>query len=269
MNALLEEAAAQGQGVFTSTGDYGAYDAHRAWLTNDRNYNKLMTPSTSPWVTAVGGAELQGSNGNYTELAWSQTGSKPEDQMGGGGGVSVLNGHPWYQSGNEMRQTPDVSALAGDPGYLDYSYNSDQKQSGWGASVGTSLSTPLWAAYATLVNQWLGQPVGFYNPSIYALAQRYAGAQSPPLHDITTGDNLYYKATPGWDAATGWGSMDASMFATDLKSMGALVAHPSAFSVRLWVTQYINHRWKYFTTLQRGQKYYLYNTTTSRICGRV
>jgi hypothetical protein len=30
-----------------------------------------------------------------------------------------------------------------------------------------------------------------------------------PFHDVTAGNNLAYRATTGWDFATGWGSMDA------------------------------------------------------------
>jgi hypothetical protein len=32
---------------------------------------------------------------------------------------------------------------------------------------------------------------------------------APPFHDVTGGNNLGYAAAPGWDFATGWGSMDA------------------------------------------------------------
>jgi hypothetical protein len=30
-----------------------------------------------------------------------------------------------------------------------------------------------------------------------------------PFHDVVAGNNLGYPAAPGWDFATGWGSMDA------------------------------------------------------------
>ena len=49
--------------------------------------------------------------------------------------------------------------------------------------------------------------LGYLNPTLYALA-----AANPPntlFHDVVRGDNLLYEATPGWDFATGWGSMDA------------------------------------------------------------
>jgi kumamolisin len=33
---------------------------------------------------------------------------------------------------------------------------------------------------------------------------------APAFHDVTFGNNLAYDATPGWDFATGWGSMDGA-----------------------------------------------------------
>ena len=52
-----------------------------------------------------------------------------------------------------------------------------------------------------LLNQQLKQPVGFLNPLLYDPAVGTAAFQ-----DITSGDIGAYKAKPGWDACTGWGS---------------------------------------------------------------
>ena len=88
-----------------------------------------------------------------------------------------------------------------------------------GASGGTSAVAPLWAALITLVNQGLGKPIGFINPLLY----------QPPnntkcFHDIVEGDNgafsssKKYKAHPGWDACTGWGSPQGAQL---LKALSA------------------------------------------------
>ena len=60
--------------------------------------------------------------------------------------------------------------------------------------------------------------VGFFNPELYKLAQ----APSPykPLHDITTGGNDFYLATPGYDMVTGLGSPDVWDLARDLAAAG-------------------------------------------------
>ena len=70
---------------------------------------------------------------------------------------------------------------------------------------GTSAVAPLWAGLIALLNQKLGQPVGFLNPLLYgSLAGKGA------FHDITSGNNGSYSAEPGWDACTGWGSPDGA-----------------------------------------------------------
>ena len=57
------------------------------------------------------------------------------------------------------------------------------------------------------------KPLGWVNPLVYQLGA--AVQPYPPYHDITTGNNLLYPATPGWDYATGWGSPDAWNFVRD------------------------------------------------------
>jgi kumamolisin len=59
----------------------------------------------------------------------------------------------------------------------------------------------LWAGLIALLNQDLGQPVGYLNPLLYQKA-----ASSGGFHDITTGNNGAYSAGPGWDACSGFGS---------------------------------------------------------------
>ena len=69
---------------------------------------------------------------------------------------------------------------------------------------GTSAVAPLWAALIALINQKLGKPVGFLQPTLYALPG------SGAFHDIVTGSNGAYSAGPGWDACTGLGSPEGT-----------------------------------------------------------
>ena len=85
---------------------------------------------------------------------------------------------------------------------------------------GTSCSAPVWGAIIGLVNAArlaAGKAVvGFANPAIYQLAASTPAA----FHDVTLGDNSCseqgcnggkctgFGATKGWDAATGYGSVD-------------------------------------------------------------
>jgi subtilase family serine protease len=70
--------------------------------------------------------------------------------------------------------------------------------------------------------QGLGHRIGLFNVPLYQMAidpQGYAGP-TPPLRQITEGDNWYYVAHPGYTPASGVGVPDvANLF--DL-----LVSHP-------------------------------------------
>lgn len=220
MHQALEEAAAQGQDLFSASGDAGAYDEAQGSQPGDPTKLAVDYPASDPWATGVGGTTLQVKNGAYAgEIVWSSGSGGPQQPKGSGGGLSVSFQRPYYQTGpgvdnshsNGMRQVPDVAANAdANTGYSLYVHESNG--SGWGVFGGTSASAPLWAGWAVLANQLAGRPLGFLNPLLYA-----AGA-SPPYargyHDVTAGTNLYYPATSGWDFATGWGSFDGQALAS-------------------------------------------------------
>jgi kumamolisin len=79
---------------------------------------------------------------------------------------------------------------------------------------GTSASTPLWAATGALIHQDLKKKglreVGFANPALYWMGANQSTLPASPFHDVTTGNNLGFDASSGWDFATGWGSMDGA-----------------------------------------------------------
>ncbi|MBV9281648.1 MAG: S8/S53 family peptidase [Chloroflexi bacterium] len=232
IDQALQEAAAQGQSVFDASGDLGAYDLNGIDQVPKDEWTKLVAdfPGTDPWITAVGGTTLeQNSDGSYGgERAWSDVHQQPN--VGSGGGLSTVFKRPSWQSGpgvdnqysNGMRQMPDVAADAdaNRSPYAIYTVD-DQGQPGWQGAGGTSASAPLWAATLALINQYLGQPQGFLNPTLYRLGQQASTLPFPPFHDITEGNNLYYPATPGWDFATGWGSLDATAMLVDLWQMSS------------------------------------------------
>jgi kumamolisin len=219
LDNIFVQGAAQGQAFFAASGDSGAYDC------NDGSSTLAVdSPAGDPHVVGVGGTNLSvGSGGTYgSESAWG-TGTQ-----GGGGGVSSYFTRPSYQTGtnltNANRMVPDVSADA-DPssGYSVYCTVSAASCSGWLSVGGTSAAAPLWAAVATDTNQYLASQgaatLGSANAAIYKL---YNTAQTyPAYHDVTSGNNLYYSATTGYDMATGVGTPDAWNFARDLASSGS------------------------------------------------
>lgn len=199
-NAVLRQMAAQGQTVFVAAGDSGATDDGSALGTDD--------PASQPWAVAVGGTTLTVLNGIYqNETTWS----------GGGGGISCYWKAPAWQVGHEgigsgasitNRDVPDI-ALNADPatGYAVYVAGN------WQVVGGTSCAAPLWAAFATLVDErrhslGLG-PLGFFARALYRTAATPGGKAG--LHDIADNStNGYYPAVVGLDDATGWGSFNGA-----------------------------------------------------------
>ncbi len=226
LDNIFRQGASQGISFFAASGDSGAYDCNTTSLAVD-------SPADDPYVTGVGGTFLStGSGGTYSsESAWSCSscsGRGPKG-TGGGGGLSTYFSQPSWQQGpgvqnsysNGMREVPDVSADA-DPnsGYSVYCTVSASgcPSSGWISVGGTSAAAPLWAGAAADINQYLTglgkSRLGFANPTWYLLAcntQTYA-----PFHDVTSGNNLYYPATSGYDLATGIGTPNVWNMARDL-----------------------------------------------------
>ena len=206
----FRQAAAQGMTVLVASGDSGAYGCQNNTLT-------VQEPSSSPFVTAVGGTALfLNSDGSYNrEAGWEG----PLEASGGGGGLSVVYQRPTWQTGpgvnnqfsNGARQVPDVAADA-DPltGYSVY-YSGDHGCSGsdcWQVVGGTSGAAPLWAGIVLLANQLArshgGKALGLLNPRLYQLGA--SGQASQVFHDVSVGGNLYYPAASGWDYSTGLGT---------------------------------------------------------------
>lgn len=225
LDNIFKQGAAQGISFFAAAGDAGAYDCSDTNLAVD-------SPASDPYVTGVGGTTLQLNNGTFgSETVWSNAKSTQHgpEGSGGGGGLSKTFKQPAWQVGpgvknqysNGYREVPDVSADA-DPatGYAMYCTitNAGCNASGWLVVGGTSAAAPVWAGSIALVNQYLqanGQKrVGYTNPTLYMLFN--AQQSFPAFHDTTTGNNLYYPATAGYDLASGMGSPDIYNIARDL-----------------------------------------------------
>ena len=130
------------------------------------------------------------------------------------------------------------------------------RQRGTGSQCsGTSISSPLWAAYTSLVNQLAvsaGKPLlGFPDPPIYAIAQN-AGLYAADFHDITSGNNDAFNALPGYDLVTGWGSPQAGLI-TALNPSPAVEFHAAAVR-RLYRKRRFAQRLRSASCLQRRCK---------------
>lgn len=228
LDTIFKQGASQGITFVAASGDSGAYDCQDSNLAVD-------SPAGDPSVTGVGATSLQlTSDGSYSsESVWSnssQTQRGPKG-AGSGGGISNTFAQPNWQSGpgvnqysSGKRKVPDVTA-AGDPtnGYSVYCTvtNAGCPPSGWMQVGGTSAAAPFWASSLVLVNQYLQAhgkaTLGHANPALYSLLN--SSQQYPPFHDVTTGTNLFYSATTGFDVASGIGSPDVYNIARDLLSL--------------------------------------------------
>ena len=208
---LFRVACAMGITVCCATGDRGSSDGIPGRMAH------ATFPASSPHVLACGGTVLSMPG---DEATWN-------DGPGGGaggGGISEFFPRPGWQRSAQVppsanpgrhlgRGLPDVAANAGPMTGYRLLVNGLDTVVG-----GTSVVSPLWAGLIALLNQKLSVSMGFFNPLLYARLAGVSGA----LRDITTGDNDMtglvgaYRAGPGWDACTGWGTPDGTVIAAAL-----------------------------------------------------
>jgi subtilase family protein len=242
----LAMAAGSGISFLASSGDQGSADC--VDLTGapvDRlavNY-----PSSSPWVTGVGGTNfaLTSANTIAAQIVWNDTSLQPG--AAGGGGTSQLFRRPGYQRptvSRNRRYVPDVSMLADiAPGFTVFcSATPDcvnsQTTNPWQTVGGTSAATPLLAGGLALVDesQRLNgrRDVGFVNPLLYKIG-RNRSLRGHVISDVVKFSNDIgpfitrrhrslgcCKAGPGFDRASGWGSVNL----TGLAQVAFALTHP-------------------------------------------
>lgn len=192
-DALFQLAAAQGQTFAVSTGDYGADEC------GDGQPDSASYPASSPWVVAVSGTTLRASDTTWArENVWTGAGGSPS---------SFELAQPWQAP---LTSGPHAGARGPDVAF-DANPNSGEVvwiAGGYQQGGGTSLSAPLFAgAWARILQA--NPDLGFAAPHLYTLP-------AAALHDVRSGNNRGYLATPGWDWATGLGSFDVGRAAAIL-----------------------------------------------------
>jgi len=214
-NEIFQQFAAQGQSLYASSGDSGAFDNGTTISVDD--------PASQPYVVGVGGTSLTIASAGGAWLAETTWNGGSIKDGAGGGGISSVWPLPSFQSGvsgvlGSTRNVPDVSLNADpDTGYAIY------VNGAWEVYGGTSCAAPLWAAFHSLVNERRvtngAASLGFANPLLYAI---YATTNyTDAFHDISdSSTNLYYSAVSGYDRATGLGSIQGAsllgLLATDV-----------------------------------------------------
>ena len=181
-----------------------------------------MYPAYSPNTLAVGGTTLALNTDNtiLQEQAWSH----------GGGGVSLYESQPSFQSGfvtqsTTKRTMPDVAFDADQfTGVPVYDSFNNGNLTPWVKVAGTSFATPSWGALVAIADQGrnlAGKPV-LDNPTLMSML--YAMPASN-FHDITIGSSTGatpQSATPGYDLVTGRGTPKGQLIVGDLVGVGAV-----------------------------------------------
>jgi kumamolisin len=194
MAKVFARAVAQGVNIMVASGDSGSDSCQDSSTIAD-------WPAANPNVVAVGGTTFRQSSGKIADTAWS----------GSGGGISALWDLPQWQSSlgtpYVKRSYPDV-AFNADPFTGQAIWTHQGGREGWATIGGTSMAAPQWSGFMALVNEARlakgKSALGFLNPVIYGLQDR-----AKLFNDVTSGSNGAYKAAAGWDAVTGFGSMQA------------------------------------------------------------
>jgi subtilase family serine protease len=237
LESIFQTAAAAGVTVAIALGDQGSTACVPRSPPYDDAFLSVGYPGSSPWVTSVGATNLvlQPDNTIRDVQVWNDWPlalDRPLSDVecdtppcrvapvwGGGGGESVVFDRPHWQAGRGVdpvgsRQVPDLAFL-GDI----YPATLIHVRGDWsGEGNGTSQATPIFAAITLLLNEGAanaGRPrLGFANPLLYRLAARASRAYV----DVVEGDNIVGDnedrfdvdccyAGPGYDKASGWGSL--------------------------------------------------------------
>ena len=249
--SIAQQANAQGITILSSSGDSGAAgcDSQSVYPFAERGLS-VQAPAVLPEVTGVGGTQFVEGDGTYwgstnssnfgsalsyiPEATWNESDSTGLSSSGGG--ASRMYPRPAWQSGlgmpmDQARHVPDISLSASGHDAYQVTYGGTTY-----AAYGTSASSPSMAGILALLNQYQvskrfqAKPgLGNINPQLYRLAQSAPAV----FHDVAMGDNIVpcgqgsidclagslgYNAGPGYDMATGLGSVDANALVTQWNS---------------------------------------------------
>ena len=246
LRGAYTDAAAKGVTVLAASGDSGAADVR---LNETDYYLHPVTswPDSDPLVTGVGGTQLHltASGGHITkDTVWNDTydaktqqyifGNNGPNPLAGGGGKSLIFARPSYQRSvtavvGDQRGVPDISMSGACNGAVNLYQSFVGQPAGWYPTCGTSEATPLFSGIVSLADQVAHHPLGLINPALYSMSSKHARG----LVDVTSGNNSAsfpqggtvqtvtgFTARPGYDLASGVGTVDAAWFVPELARLG-------------------------------------------------
>jgi len=219
-NVIFEQAAAQGQTVFSSAGDEGSNDCNTFETTSPVSpILSVDDPSSQPYVVAAGGTTMDNATQPASEHVWNDGAA----WGAAGGGISESWPMPAWQLNAKVPgvNNPSVISAAdtfaaadqGDPGYAfcktqsaagpdetscrevpDVSADADEFTGGitiyigafggWNTIGGTSSAAPMWAAMLADVN---ASPTCKNNPA----TANGVGFVDPLLYSVASNPTAY------------------------------------------------------------------------------
>jgi subtilase family serine protease len=235
ISAALRTDVAHHVTVVAASGDSGAagepcalFDALDGNIS--ASFHPIREPiliASDPFVLGVGGTTLDASRSTGAwigETTWGLPDGTPDTGFqSSSGGFSHLFSRPSYQNGvngiGAARGVPDVAADANPTTGFPVVTSSAAGSYSLSVHGGTSQSAPTWAGIMALADQYAKRQLGFINPAIYRIAR--SSQYHEAFHDVVAGPAntakfphatiTGYRADPGWDPVTGWGSPNAEV----------------------------------------------------------
>jgi subtilase family serine protease len=242
-DSVFQKGIAKGDTFFASSGDDGTLGVSKQQRDSALYpYPTVGWPASSPYVTAVGGTQLQygwtwnpqsdvsftasgafnppywlSASGGNTNVVWDESWLPAAS----GGGPSAIYSRPSWQSGvlpgaGDHRLVPDLSWNAAvNGGVLVYeSFFPAYDRGGWHVFGGTSAASPQVAALTALAVQKAGHGLGNIDAKLYAhgaaftdvvpVHQGAAGVISGDLNTNRMFDYVGDGQPVVWDSVPGW-----------------------------------------------------------------
>lgn len=219
-NLIFEQAAAQGQTIFSSAGDEGSNDCNTFETTSPVSpILSVDDPSSQPYVVAAGGTTIDNATQPASEHVWNDGAA----WGAAGGGISESWPMPAWQLDSKVPGVNNAAAVSAadtfeaadmsDPGYAfcksqsnagpdetscrevpDVSADADEftggitiyigSFGGWNTIGGTSSAAPMWAGMLADVN---ASPTCKNNPA----TQNGVGFANPLLYSVASNATAY------------------------------------------------------------------------------
>jgi kumamolisin len=182
-NSIAQQGAALGVTFVASSGDSGSTECGRS--------TGVSAPAGDPYFTSIGGVNFTYSSTGVLQSVTAGTSScsniYTRNVCSSGGGVSTIVPLPSWQNGiagmlTTGRNQPDISL----PFFPVAVYTGGS----WGEYLGTSWSSPAFAALIAETNELHGSKVGWINSTLYSLFS--STGYSTYFTPCTSGNNGAY-----------------------------------------------------------------------------